>query len=463
MSSTVSQSFTPGLPQPRRVLRSGWAALAAFLVVGYLGMGRSFAYLGLPWFSLYIGELALGAFLLFGPRTNQGPWLHIARRIKKLRRFEWLLLLLLCYGGFEALRGIGKGYPVFTAVRDTAFNYYPLFLFLGIWVGLSEKIFLRRMVRMLAWWNGCYGLAWVLFLHFLPWTVPGTAKAASVVPLFSAPHAASTVALLGLLAFEPKPKRVLHLILLNLFVLLGTLVRAEWVGFAVGLLLFAVLTKRLRVLLIAGGAATVLLAAMVLLNVSLPSPRSTGGVISPRYIVARAVAPLNKNMAENLAPHQSMGEAVDTAEWRLVWWGRIWVKVNSNLRTALLGLGYGYPIGTLNPLIAAGEFIQTPHNDIMYALAFSGWLGVALFVLLQAEIARMLWRSYRITGQPFGIICWAALLSMSLFEDFLEAPFGAAPFFLILGASLAPALLAQRHDGERERSHFPTTPHTEAV
>lgn len=448
-ASAASQSLPLGLPERRVALPSGWARFAAFLVIGYLCMGRSFAYLGLPWFSLYIGEMALAAFLLFGPRTKQGRWLRIAQRVRGLRRFEWSLLLLLCYGGFEALRGIANGYPAFTAARDTAFNYYPLYLFLGVWAGLRGEDFLRRLVRSLAWFSGCYGVAWILILHRLPWTVPGTPNKVRPVPLFSGPSFAASVALLGLLSFEPKPRRVWHLVLLNLFVLFGELVRAEWVGFGVGLFLFALLTKRLRVLFIVGSAATMLLAAMVLLNVSLPSPRSTGGVISPRYIVARAVSPLSKSMAENLAPQQSMGEAVETAEWRLVWWAGIWAKVNSNRRTALLGLGYGYPIGELNPFIAEGRFIQTPHNDFFYALGFSGWLGVALFGLFQVEIARLLWRGYRATGQPFGLTCWAALLTSAMFTEILEGPFGAIPFYLLVGAALAPGLLVHNPDRAR--------------
>lgn len=424
-------------------LVSGWAKLAGVMVVGYLGMSRSFAYLGLPWFSLYIGEIALGVFLLFGPRTRRGRWLRVARKVRRLRRFEWILLLLLCYGGFEALRGILKGYPAFTAARDTAFDYYPLYLFLGVWVGLSERSALRHVVRALAWFNGCYGVAWVLFLSRVPWTIPGTSNAASIVHFFSGPYAASAVALLGLLAFEPKPGRVWYLILLNLSVLLGELVRAEWVGFTVGLILFAVLMKRFRQLFIAVGAGILLLAVMILLSVNLPAPKGRMGRVSAAYIVARAVSPVSKSLADDLAPKKEVADATGTAEWRLVWWFAIWEKINSNLPRAMLGLGYGYPIGTLNPYIAAGQFIQTPHNDFFYALAYCGWIGVGLFALLQFELARLLWRSYRATGLAFGIICWACLLAMSFFEDFFEAPFAAIPFFLLVGMAIAPALLAR--------------------
>jgi hypothetical protein len=437
------------LTVPRRdgSVLPGWAKVAVFLAIGYLSLGRAFAYLGLPWFSLYIGELSLGAFLLFGPRTRQKRWLQLAPRVRRLRRFEWILLVLLCYGAFEALRGILKGYPAFTAARDTAFNYYPLFLFLGIWAGFCRKNILRDALRALAWWNGCYGLAYLLLLSKVSWLMPGTSNAASVVPLFTEPYG-SGIALLGLLAFEPNLKRVWHLMALNTFVLLGLQVRAEWVGFTVGLVMFAWLTKRIKQLAVAGGVLILLVGLLYVTNISLPGPR---GEISANYIVARAVAPVSKSTASNLSTSQRANSFSGTAVWRLIWWAGIWENVNSTLPSAALGFGYGYPLGDLNPLIRAGEFIQTPHNDFFYALAYTGWLGVALFALLQVEIVRLLRRSYKVTGQPFGIICCAALLTASMFEDFFEAPFGAIPFFLMLGMAIAPALLA-RNRGQEARS-----------
>jgi O-Antigen ligase len=442
MATATSQVGTLRLSAGGRIVSDNWGKVAAFLIVGYLCMGRAFAYLGLPWFSLFIGEMALAAFLLFGPRTKQGRWLHVAQHAGRLRRFEWLLLLLLCYGAFEALRGILAGYPAFVAARDTAFNYYPLFLFLGIWAGLKDKEFLRRVVRALAWWNGCYGLVYALFLSRLSWTMPGTANAASTVPLFSEPLG-SAIALLGLLAFEPKLRRVWHLVALNALVMLFVQMRAEWVGFTVGLLVFAWYTKRLRRVFVGAGLVIALLGVMYATNINLPSPKGRGGQISADSIVARALAPINKNLAENLAPAHAVAGFAGTATWRLVWWAAIWHSVHASAARALLGFGYGYPIGELNPFIAPGEFIQTPHSDFFYALGFSGWLGVVLFVLLQIELGRLLFRSYRMSGQPLGLALWSMMLAWSSFGELLEGPFGAIPFYLLVGVALAPALFAR--------------------
>jgi len=271
--------------------------------------------------------------------------------------------------------------------------------------------------------------------------MPGTSGAASPVPLFGQPYG-SAVALLGLIAFEPLLGRIWHLIALNMLVLLGGEIRAEWVGFLVGVLVFAWCAKRVKRLAIAGVLLVALIGVMYLAKIDLPSPTGRGGRISAASLVARAVAPFNPSLASDLAPPEDVIEFAGTADWRLVWWVSIWEAVHADASRALLGFGYGYPIGDLNPLIEPGSFIQTPHNDFFYALGYSGWIGVILFVLLQIELLRLLWRSYQITGQPFGLMCFATLLTGSMFEGFFEAPFGAIPFYLLVGVALAPSLLS---------------------
>lgn len=443
--ASAAQSRTSPLPPRRWCVSDNWSKLTLVLIIGYFCMGRAFAYAGLPWFSLYMGELALASFLLFGPRIKNVRWVRLVRHVRQLQRFKWLLALLLCYGAFESLRGMFLGYPAFTAARDTAFNYYPLFLFLGIWVGLRNRSFLRELVRPLAWWNGCYGIMYVLFLNRVPWAMPGTATVGSVVPVFSEPLG-SAISLLGLLTFEPQLKRVWHLLVLNAVVMLWVQMRAEWLGFAVGLTLLAWFTKRLKQMAVSGLLLGLLFGFMLVTNLSLPSPEGRGGQISADDIIARGVAPVNKDLASDLAPAHNVVGYVGTAAWRLVWWARIWAQVHESASGAWFGFGYGYPIGELNPFLESGYFIQTPHNDFLYALAYSGWIGVTLFALLEFELVRLLWRSYQITGEPFGLVCWAALITVSMFGDFFEAPMGAIPFYLLVGVAVAPMALCAKRD-----------------
>jgi len=454
-SAGLSRLFSTanGLPQQAEALgrskRAGvWSGVAGLLIVGYLAIGRSFAYLGVPSLSIFIGEMSLAAFLLLGPRTSQARWIGIAWSTRSLRRLKALFLICLCYGGIQALRGIAAGHPAFSAARDTAFNYYPLYLLIGIWVGTQDRDFLRRVARALAWWNGCYGLAYVLFLNQLPWTWPGTSDTVTV-PFFTEPLG-SAIALLGLLAFEPKLGRVWHLLALNSIVMLFVQMRAEWLGFFLGLFVFTWCMKRVKQLAIGASLLAALLVIMYIAKIDLPSPEGRGGEISTQAIVARALAPVNENMASNLAPEKDMVGYSGTTTWRLFWWAEIWSRINMSLTTTLFGFGYGYPIGELNPFIEVGTFIRTPHNDFFYVLGYTGWTGVLIFVLFQGELLRLLISSYKINRQAFGLICWVAFMCESMFGDFFEAPMGAIPFYLLIGMSITPGLLALNRKKQTE-------------
>jgi hypothetical protein len=403
-------------------------------------MSRSFAYLGIPQWHIFIGEVVLGFFLLLGPRLAGMRWTQIAKVLGSLQRLRRVMLLFLGYGIFEVLRGWYLGYPPVLALRDCAFNYYPLYLLLGIWAGLEQRDFLPRCIRILAWFNGVYGLLFILFLNRVPWFYPGTPDYVAPVALLASPQS-STVVLLGLVAFEPDLKRVWHLLLLNSFVLLGMQIRGEWLAFGVGVLAWAWTTKHLRRAVYALGALIVLIALMYALNFSLASPEGRGGTMS-FDLVGRALAPINPSLAANYTSESVGYEA--TAIWRTVWWAAIWESVNGNgVTQSLLGHGYGFPLSDLVPSLE-GQFQPTPHSVFFYALGYSGWVGVALFALFQAQIFVLLRRVYCRTKQPFGFMFWGALLTFGLFEPFFEAPYGAIPFYLMIGAVLAPLLVQER-------------------
>ena len=210
-----------------------WSRLVAFLVLGYFCMSRSFAYLGVPQWGLFVGEVVLAYFLFLGPKTARGRWPWVVIKAPSLNRLIQSFCILFAYGVFQVFLGIRQGHPLFTAARDLAFNYYPLYLFLGMWLGLQSSQFLPRLVRLLAWFNGVYGLVYILVLSNLAWTIPGVSKEVAEVRVFGQPLG-SAIALIGLLAFESNLRSVWHLFILNLFVLLGMEIRGEWLAFAVG-------------------------------------------------------------------------------------------------------------------------------------------------------------------------------------------------------------------------------------
>src|SRR3546814_15538052 len=55
------------LRQHRPGDRVMWVWLSGFLVIGYLSLTRSFAYLGVPPLTIFIGEIALALFIVLRP------------------------------------------------------------------------------------------------------------------------------------------------------------------------------------------------------------------------------------------------------------------------------------------------------------------------------------------------------------------------------------------------------------
>ncbi len=421
-----------------------WPRIVCLLIVGYLSVSRSFAYLGVPAWQLFVGEVVFAFLLLFGPKIQNRRWMLVVLKLPGMRRFLNWYGLFLAYGILEVFRGIDAGYPPLTVIRDLAFNYYPFYFFLGLWAGLVKPDLLPRVLRGFAWFNGIYGVLFILYLNRLEWFMPGVSAEVAPVPIFGQPMY-SFVALLGLLAYEKSVSRNWYLWLLNGFVMLGMQIRGEWVAFAVGVVIWGVLTRQGRRVMQAGAVMGLLFALMYVTDLRLPSPQGRSEYdISARHLVDRAMAPFRADVEDQKAAAGSEGADPREATFifRTVWWMAIWDSVHADLRTAGLGHGYGFPLGDLVPYLK-GDFIRTPHNTFFYALGYTGWIGVVLFTLFQFAIFRLLWDAYRADGEPFGIILWATMLIFSLATAFFEAPYGAIPFYLLAGCSCAPLLCAE--------------------
>jgi hypothetical protein len=57
----------------------------------------------------------------------------------------------------------------------------------------------------------------------------------------------------------------------------------------------------------------------------------------------------------------------------------------------------------------------------------------------QAELARLLWKTWKRTNQPFGILFWITSIVFACFTAFFETPYGAIPFYLTVGCAIAPS------------------------
>jgi hypothetical protein len=413
-----------------------WPRVAGFLLTGYLTLGRSFAYLGIP--PLFIGEIALGAFLFFKPRVALGTWVASLLRASPLNGVGLALLAFVAYGVWQVGRGALSGFPIIGALKTFTFNYYTIYLFMGIWIGLQAPDFLPKLMRVIAWVNGIYGVIFLVALRRVDIYLPGFG--AQDVPLF-APPAGQVMVIVGLLCFERDLRAVWFVLMLNVVITLVWQVRAEWAGLAAAILVWGLLTGRLGRVVAMAMAGVALFGMLALADIRLPG---RNGDVSLSESLARVIAPIDLELAKELSPKAKYHAG--TAQWRELWWDGIWRSVHSSPTLQAFGHGYGFPLVSLAPVDGYKASTRTPHSVFYYALGYTGWVGVILFGALQFAILRLLWRSYRLTGQAAGLAWWVMGMVRFSFEEGLETPMKAIPFYLLMGMCMAPALQSQ---GER--------------
>lgn len=398
-------------------VQSNWPIwLVTVMVIGNLTTTRRFAHLGVS--PVFIGEIALGTVLFWQFRTYLLRWIQPLVSRHPLSGVAWAVLISILFGLLQVLRGVLTQKAVFVSFSCLAFHLYPLFFFLGIEVGIRRPAFLRNFLRWFVWIHGFYGLAYILV--FSPLGLVDTAKTG--IPLFSQP-AGAAISILGVLCFEGMGGRSIIPLMMNLFILVGVQVRAEWLGFVTSVGTWSVLTGHVRKLakfLVFVGLFTFV---GLVTDFKLPAPEGRGGEISVRGIVGRALAAVSPALAGDLIKDPDRFNS--TVSWRTKWWEEIVTLTHETPPSAIFGLSYGYPIWDLHPE-GVEEGLRTPHSIIVFALGYTGWIGLVIYLLLQFSLGALLWRTFRETGQPFGLQVWILINIWASFDNLLELPY--APF-----------------------------------
>lgn len=411
----------------------GWAKWVLIMMLGS-SFGRTFYYLGFPPAKIFIGEIVLVLFFLLRPKEFCKRWTSFLISRNVFGPFSWCIFLSILYGLFEVAYGIYSGYSVLTALQNLVFNIYPIYLFLGLWIGSEHPTLLQKVMRGWAWILAIYGPAYLLFLHSVNLTIPGT----DGVPVFSQPGGGGFI-ILSLLALEGKPSRFWPAMVVGAIMMLAIQVRAEWLGTLVAFAIWGVLEQKMTKVLSISALVAVLLVVGFIADVNLPSPAERGGNISSREIVARGLSAIDPELAQEYTDSRNTSFYYGTIYWRTRWWNAIWNSVNESLAKTLIGNGYGFPLKDLVPYLRNTE-IRTPHNIFFFALGYTGWVGVVLFFSLEISICGMMWRIYRETGQSYGLAAWACLLIPAFFGNSFETPMGAIPYYLTMGLIIGPVL-----------------------
>jgi hypothetical protein len=415
----------------------GWSKWVLFLLLGYALTGRSFAYLGIPPAKLFIGDLTLAAFIFLRPRKLFDPWIRAVTKSDPLSPFAWLLLISIVYGIFEVVRGVLAGFSPIIAAENLVFNVYPIFLFLGMWVGKRRPELLLKFVQVYAICFTVYAPAYLLFLNKIVLTMPGS----DGVTVFGQAGGGGFI-ILALLCLDPKPSRFWLPMTVGAIQLLAGQVRAEWIGIGLAFLIWGILSKKMTKVVAFGLSIVLLLGIGFLLDVNIPSPQERGGNISSQEIVARGLAAISPELAQDVTGSNNIGFYNGTITWRQTWWHAIWQNSQENFTNLLIGPGYGFMLKNLVNYLKTFGDLRTPHNIFYYALGYSGWIGVVIFFSLQGACGVLVWRAYRVTGQSFGVAIWAASLFTAFFGNAFETPSGAIPSYLTIGIIVGPTLAA---------------------
>lgn len=186
--------------------------------------------------------------------------------------------------------------------------------------------------------------------------------------------------------------------------------------------------------------ATLMLTLLFLSNFSTPS-------FGDRY---NEVSVSGKQIIENVTSTFGAGSSSTlqgTKEWRLRWWEEI---VGYTFGGEYFWTGKGYGVNLANEdgfqVDPVYESVRTPHNVFMTILARSGVPGLILWLLFLASFGSMLVsramrsrRSGNVREMRYAIwllAYWLAFLFNASFDVFLEGPMGGVWFWSIVGMSL---------------------------
>jgi hypothetical protein len=409
-----------------------WTKLVVFYMWSSLFIGKVSAYVG----------LLLGALLLFAVRVFWDRWyVALTRRGDPLYGLSWALLVSLVYGIAQVIYGVSfLGHSLFTALQILVFNLGPVYLFLGIWVAVRHPLAVRTYIRFVAWWMVIYTPIYFLFLQHLNLTLSGILPGTGLELLGN--PGSGTLALLGLLTLEPHLARFWLPIVVLVLLTIANQERSDWLGLGICLVIWGKLSGKLgRVFGILGCVTAVLIIA-ALIDLKLPPIAGRGGELSARGTIARMAGAISPQLAADVGGGRDNAQFYyGTVYWRKHWWAAIRSEVFKDPKTEIFGLGYGYPLAHLAGPEVEKQGTRSPHSVFYFTLAYSGFVGVAIFFWLEICVVWLLWRVYKVSGETFGLMFAIYTLIGAFFGNVLETPQSGIPFYLLLGMAMGPIFL----------------------
>jgi hypothetical protein len=417
-----------------------WTKLIAFFLCFGGLLGKASGYIG----------LLLGGLLLFCPRILWDRWyVALTRRTDLLNAWSWLLLASLLLGFAELGYGLMLGYPLLTALEILVFNLCPVYVFLGVWIGARHPGFLRQFTRFSAIYAVIYTPIYFLFLSKLNLSLTGLVPG-NDLDVFGNPGSGS-ITILGLLCYEASLTAFWLPLLVLTCLTIANQERSDWVGLILALGMWGFLTKRLGRVVGITAIIAAILGVAALVDLKLPAIAGRGGELSARGTISRMAGAISPELAQEVGGDRANAHFYyGTVYWRKHWWANIRSEVSKTWKTQIIGLGYGYPLARLADSGTQKEGTRSPHNILYFCYAYSGFVGVAIFVVLELCMFRILWRVFRTTGQVFGLLFFSYQIVQALFGNSIETPQAGVVVYILVGLAIGPAFRQTYNDLELE-------------
>jgi hypothetical protein len=420
-------------------------ASLAVLLVGFLFQSKAFSYIGLP--PLFISEivllLGLAALAFTGVRwrfTTIHIWLFVFMGLGLARTLPYV-----------SLHGLD-------AIRDAAQWYYGLFAVLVSLFLTRDRIaaFLRLYARILPILT-----VWLLMMPFVVRLVPASLPRLPGSPfpiVYSIKPGDRGVILAGIGVFVAAglyqrfsrrpimPTSAVWTCWIGAAGFVAIANRGGMVAMATALVMVAIVNPS-REVLKASIISVSLLAILIVVNPTI----DIGG--SRPFSVDQLWTNVTSVFSDET---EDAGGVQGTKSWRLDWWADIY---QDTVHGPHFWDGHGFGVNlTIEYGTQAEESLRSPHNGHMTILARMGVPGILAWALLLISFLWQMLRSFRMArkqGQEWaGVIIWllamwlAALVNAS-FDVYLESPYGAIPFFCVMGGGIA-VMRFQREDALQE-------------
>jgi hypothetical protein len=440
LTALVALSAGAALLAVRWQTRAPMAVVAVLVVwAGYTLFTHDFADLHVSVGSLpvYIGELLLLVAV---------PWALVRVDVRALNKNVYFVALAawMVFCAARLLMG-GLDYGI-DALRDSAIWYYGLFSVVGyvVWGSLRQHAWTRYFTVLFVVLVVVTSAILLAGTLNLPWRIPREdILAASLI----------AAANFFLLALRTARFYVLRLLVSSaaLALLVPLEVRSATVGVVILLGVFA-LQRRWNTMLSLVAIPIVVLGVVALADIQLPG--RVGGGSSAAELVSRqlSVVPLLfQGKVTGSDPNLPHDATYGTAVWRYNWWVALVNDTLSKPETTFFGVGFGADITGPLEVDQSGldRPLRSPHNIAINMFARTGLIGLALWLVVQGSWLYVTLRAIGAgirAGRASDVdyllwICTYAvtILVVALLGVVLESPFGAIPYFLLIGMAMRKA------------------------